>query len=143
VSRPTAALVSGILGAIITFYSLFLSDIAKTMDLWMLTLLAWMTPWLAIVLVDFYLIRRGQVDVQGLYESPERSPYGDVVWPAIVSWAAGFVLSYVWANTPIYTSELAKRTGGADFSWLIALVVGGGLYLILRRRQAPAVAPAV
>jgi NCS1 nucleoside transporter family len=142
ISRPTAASISGILGAAITFYSLFLSDIAKTMDLWMLTLLAWTTPWLAIVLVDFYVVRKGQLDVAGLYESPERSPYGNVVWPAIIAWAAGFALSYLWANTPMYTSPLAKATGGADLSWLIAFVVGGGLYLVLRRRQSAVAAPA-
>jgi NCS1 nucleoside transporter family len=136
ISRPAAALISGTLGALLTFYCLFLSDIAKTMDLWMLTLLAWITPWLAIVLVDFYFMRKGRVDVQGLYESADRNPYGNIVWPAIISWAAGFVLSYVWANTPMYTSPLAKATGGADLSWLIGLVVGGGLYFILRGRQA-------
>jgi NCS1 nucleoside transporter family len=142
VSRPLAALVSGVLGALITFYSLFLSDIAQTMDLWMLTLLVWITPWLAIVLVDFYLLRKGEVDVDGLYASPERSPYGDVVWPAIVSWALGFGLSYLWANTPKFTGPLAQATGGSDFSWVIAFVVAGGLYYVLRRRQAEA-APAV
>ncbi len=144
VSRPMAALISGVLGGLITFYSLFLSDIAKTMDLWMLTLLVWVTPWLAIVLVDFYLLRRGVVDVDGLYEPPERSRYGDVVWPAVISWALGFALSYLWANTPMYTGPLAKATGGSDFSWVIAFVVSGGLYLFLRRRGvAPSPAPAV
>ncbi len=135
ISRPVAALITGIIGAAISFYSIFITNIASAMDLWMLTVIAWMTPWMAIVLVDFYVVRKGRVDIDGLYASPERSPYGDVVWPAIISWAAGFLLSYVWANTPLITGPMATATGGADLGWLVALVVGGGLYYLLRNRQ--------
>ncbi len=134
ISRPAAALIAGIIGALISFYSILISNIASAMDLWMLTLIAWMTPWMAIVLVDFYIVRKGQLDVNGLYAPPERSPYGDVVWAAVFSWAAGFLISYVWANTPLITGPLSKATGGADLSWLVALVIAGGLYYILRGR---------
>ena len=38
---------------------------------------------------------------------------------------------------PISTKLLA----GADLSWLVGIVVAGGLYLILGRRAAPAAVP--
>jgi NCS1 nucleoside transporter family len=135
ISRPAAALITGVVAALISFYSIFISNIASAMDLWMLTLIAWMTPWMAIVLVDFYLARKGKVDVAGLYAPADQSPYGDVAWSAVISWAAGFVISYVWANTPLVTGPLASATGGADLSWLVALVVARGLYYLLRGRQ--------
>ncbi len=38
---------------------------------------------------------------------------------------------------PAYESPLSTATHGADLSWLIALVVGAGLYWALSRRSIP------
>jgi len=34
-----------------------------------------------------------------------------------------------------------KLLNGADLSWLVGIVVAGGLYLVLGRRRAPAAVP--
>jgi len=51
---------------------------AKAFDNWMISLLLWMSPWAGIVLADFFIARKGRIDVAALYQEPERSAYGDV-----------------------------------------------------------------
>ena len=45
---------------------------AKAFDNWMIGLLLWMSPWAGVVLADFYIKRKGQIDVAELYREPER-----------------------------------------------------------------------
>ena len=41
-----------------------------------ISLLLWMSPWAGVVLADFFVVRRGHIDVPELYREPERSAYG-------------------------------------------------------------------
>ena len=45
----------------------------KSFDAWMVSLIVWISPWAAIVLVEFFVVQRGRVDVARLYERETRS----------------------------------------------------------------------
>jgi len=144
VSRTAIALIAGIVGYVVTLYFLAQPSFAKAFDNWMISLLLWMSPWAGVILADFYLVRRGQIDVAELYREPERSGYGDINWGAIVSFLVGLVAGWSVEDglVPALQGPIStKLLSGADLSWLVGIVVAGGLYLILGRRTEPVVVP--
>src|SRR5690348_9467828 len=90
-SRTALALIVGIAGYLVTIYFIFQPSFAKAFDNWMIGLLLWMSPWAGIVFADFYLVRKGRIDIDELYREPERSAYGDVNWGAIVAFVVGLI----------------------------------------------------
>ncbi len=144
VSRTAMALIAGVVGYLVTIYFVFQPSFAKAFDNWMISLLLWMSPWAGVILADFFLLRRGQIDVEELYRDPERSAYGDVNWGAIVAFVAGLVAGWSVEDglVPALQGPIStKLLAGADLSWLVGIVVAGVLYLVLGPREAPVAVP--
>jgi NCS1 nucleoside transporter family len=144
-SRTALAMAVGIAGYAVTVYFIFAPSFAKAFDNWMISLLLWMSPFAGVVLADFFIKRKGQIDVAELYAAPETSAYGDINWSGIIAFLAGLAAGWLVEDGlvpalqgPISTGLL----GGADLSWLFGIVVAGGLYLALSQRAvaAPVVA---
>jgi purine-cytosine permease-like protein len=136
-SRVALATIVGIAGYVVTIYFIFAPSFAKAFDNWMISLLMWMSPWAGVVLADFYIKRQSQIDTAELYKAPDVSAYGDINWSGIIAFAAGLIAGWSVEDGlvpalqgPISTGLL----GGADLSWLVGIVVSGGLYLALGRR---------
>jgi cytosine/uracil/thiamine/allantoin permease len=144
VSRTAIALIAGIVGYLVTLYFLAQPSFAKAFDNWMISLLLWMSPWAGVILADFFIARHGRIDVAELYKDPERSAYGDINWGAIVSFVVGLVAGWSVEDglVPALQGPIStKLLSGADLSWLVGIVVAGGLYLVLGRRTEPLVVP--
>jgi NCS1 nucleoside transporter family len=140
-SRTALALIVGVAGYLVTIYFIFAPSFAKAFDNWMIGLLLWMSPWAGVVLADFFIKRQGQINVAELYRSPEASAYGDINWSGMVAFVVGLIAGWSVQDGlvpalqgPISTGLL----GGADLSWLVGIVVSGGVYLALSRRGAAA-----
>src|SRR5262252_9779929 len=72
-SRTAMALIAGVVGYVVTVYFVFQPSFAKAFDNWMISLLLWMSPFAGVVLADFFLKRRSQIDVPELYRAPQAS----------------------------------------------------------------------
>jgi NCS1 nucleoside transporter family len=136
-SRTALALIVGIAGYLVTIYFLSAPSFAKAFDNWMISLLMWMIPWAGVVMADFFIRRKGQIDVAELYRSPETSAYGDINWSGMIGFVAGLIATWSVQDGlvpalqgPISTGLL----GGADLSWLFGIIVSGAVYLVLSRR---------
>jgi len=143
-SRTAMALIAGVVGYLVTIYFVFQPSFAKAFDNWMISLLLWMSPWAGVVLADFFIMRRGRIDVDELYREPERSAYGDINWGAIVAFVVGLVAGWSVEDglVPALQGPIStKMLGGADLSWLVGIVVAGGLHLVIGRRALPAPVP--
>jgi NCS1 nucleoside transporter family len=143
-SRTVMALIAGVVGYLVTIYFVFQPSFAQAFDNWMISLLLWMSPWAGVVLADFFIVRRGRIDVDELYRGPERSAYGDVNWGAIVAFVVGLVAGWSVEQglVPALQGPIStKLLGGADLSWLVGIVVAGGAYLLIGRRVVPAAVP--
>src|SRR5262245_26939419 len=146
-SRTVMAFIAGVVGYVVTIYFVFQPSFAKAFDNWMISLLLWMSPWAGVILTDFFVVRRGRIDVDELYRSPDRSAYGDINWGAIVAFVVGLFAGWSVQNglVPALQGPIAtKLLGGADLSWLIGIVVAGAVYLAIGRRivAAPVAQPA-
>src|SRR5436190_9637216 len=93
-SRIALAAIVGVAGYLVTLYFIFAPSFAKAFDNWMISLLLWMSPWAGVVMADFYIKRKGQIDVAELYKSPETSAYGDINWAGIIAFLAGLVAGW-------------------------------------------------
>src|SRR5436309_11151416 len=138
-SRTALAVIVGVVGYLVTIYFIFAPSFAKSFDNWMISLLLWMSPFAGVVLADFYVRREGKIDVAELYRAPDVSAYGDINWAGIIAFAAGLIAGWSFEDglVPALQGPTAGLLYGADLSWLVGILVSGGLYLALSRRIVP------
>ncbi|SDY40346.1 NCS1 nucleoside transporter family [Amycolatopsis xylanica] len=107
-----------------------LADAGHAYESFLLVVAYWVSPWLAVLLVDQYL-RRGQ-DVSGLFADPRHSN-----WPGFIAFVAGLVVSIgLFANQTLYTAPIPKAVPAiGDLTFLVGFVISGGLYALLRRSR--------
>ena len=140
-SRTALALIAGIVGYLVTIYFVFEPSFAKAFDNWMISLLLWMSPWAGVVMADYFIKRQGKIDVGELYREPHQSAYGDINWAGIIAFIVGLIAGWSLEDglvPPLKGPISIGFLGGADLSWLVGIVVAGGLYLLLGRRVAAA-----
>jgi NCS1 nucleoside transporter family len=136
-SRVALASIVGVAGYLVTVYFIFAPSFAKAFDNWMISLLLWMSPWAGVILADFFIKRKGKIDVAELYRSPETSAYGDINWGAMIAFFAGLVAGWFVEDGLVGALQgpiSINLLGGADLSWLFGIVVSGAVYLALGRR---------
>lgn len=132
-SRMALGLLAGVIGYGVTLYFVHSPNFAGSFDDWMAGLVLWMSPWAGVVLADFYLVRRQQIDVGQLYADPAASIYGDVNWVGILAFALGLVGGWLFEFGlvgPLQGYFSSHFLQGADLSWLVGIVVAAGVYLV-------------
>lgn len=97
-----------------------------------LALLSVFVPWSVINLVDYYLISKERVNIPALYDSS--GPYGAFNWIAIGCYFLGVAVQVPFMNQALYTGPLANAMGGADVSWIVAIIVTAAVYYPLAKR---------
>jgi NCS1 family nucleobase:cation symporter-1 len=148
IARWKVTAVAGIVGSGVLIAFIQEESFAVSFDNWMVSIIVWISPWAGITLVEYFVLRRGRVDVPALYDPPERSIYEAVNWPAIVALAAGLAAGWAWEYGLVGPMQgpIAKAIGNTDFSWAAGMLVAGGLYYLLAaervRRTTPVVRPA-
>jgi nucleobase:cation symporter-1, NCS1 family len=97
-------------------------------------------PWTAINLVDFYLVRKEQYDIDAIFDPA--GVYGKFNWRAIGSYLIGIAVEIPFMSTTFYTGPMVAHLGGADISWIIGLIVASGLYYLTMRQVVRRPVPA-
>jgi NCS1 nucleoside transporter family len=143
-----ALVVSGV-GTLALIAFIQSNNFGHDFDNWLASVVVWIAAWGGVMLVDFYIIRGGHIDVEGLYDDPAAARYGDVNLAAVIAALVGLVAGWSWefGLVSFMQGPLAKATNNIDLSWLAAFVVSGGLYYVLRpilakEAPAPATTPA-
>jgi len=148
-ARWKVATAVSIVGTIALIVFIESDNFATDFDKWLASVVVWIAAWGGVMLVDFYIVRRGTIDVAGLYDEPEHARYGDVNWAAVIAALVGLVAGWAWEYGLVgfMQGPIAKATNNIDLSWLAAFVVSAGLYYTLRpllmkeRAAAPTAAP--
>lgn len=127
--------VAGILTAITVFSSSFNTFITD----FLLFMIIWIAPWVAIFLVDWRL-RRNRYDAGALLRGRDGLYWrrGGVHWPGVIAQTIGMLAAASWLDTTVWQGPLADATGGADFSVFMGALFGAAVYLLLARRTVPA-----
>lgn len=89
------------------------------------------TPWTAVNLADFYLVRKGHYSVREIFNP--HGMYGRWQWRGLLAYGAGFAAMVPFFSLEHYTGPVARALGGLDLSLLVGLVVSVGVYLLACR----------
>ncbi|MGW5725638.1 cytosine permease [Nocardia beijingensis] len=133
VARWKLTLFAGLIAAIVLAVFINSSDFAHAFDNWMVSILMWISPWAAILLVDYFLVHRGAIPVGKLYSADARSGVGALNWIGLISLGAGLIAAWSWQYGLVAAMRgpLATALGNTDFSWLSGSLVAGGIYAAL------------
>jgi nucleobase:cation symporter-1, NCS1 family len=121
-----------IIAAVSTMIALASSDdfVARFSDF--LSLLLYLfTPWTAINLIDFYVVRHGHYSVREIFNPS--GMYERWNWRGLSAYAGGFVAMVPFFSTGLYTGPVARALGGADIAMVVGLPVSAGIYLLACR----------
>jgi NCS1 family nucleobase:cation symporter-1 len=89
------------------------------------------TPWTAINLVDFYVVRKGHYSIREIFNP--HGMYGRWNWRGLGAYLIGFAVMIPFFSSGLYTGPIARALGGADIAMLVGLPVSAGIYLIACR----------
>ena len=89
------------------------------------------TPWTAINLVDFYVVRKSRYSVREIFNP--HGIYGRWNWRGLSAYGCGFVAMIPFFSTGLYTGPVAKALGGADMAMVVGLPVAAIVYLLACR----------
>jgi purine-cytosine permease-like protein len=89
------------------------------------------TPWTAINLVDFYVLRKGHYSIREIFNP--NGMYGRWNWRGLTAYGVGFAVMIPCFSTGLYTGPIAQRLGGADIAMLVGLPVAAAVYLLTCR----------
>jgi NCS1 family nucleobase:cation symporter-1 len=122
----------GVVALAFNIYLIVNGDFASSLDAWLSGLVTWVAPWATIMLIHFYGVRKGEIDVPALFDKPGGSRLVDVSWPAIIAFVLGIVAtwSFEYATPSWLQGPAAIALGGIDLSWLAGSIVAGVAYLI-------------
>jgi len=101
-------------------------DVRGLMENLLAVLIYLFTPWTAINLVDFFVVRRGHYSIREIF-NPD-GIYGRWNWRGLTAYALGFVAMVPFFSTPVFTGPVAAWLDGADISMLIGLPVSALAY---------------
>ena len=106
-------------------------DFAHEFGEFLAILLYLFTPWTAVNLVDFYVVRKGHYSVREIFNP--KGMYGRWTWRGLTAYFVGFISMIPFFSTGLYRGPIAEALGGADISMLIGLPVATIVYLIACR----------
>jgi purine-cytosine permease-like protein len=134
IKRWQCVLVDMVIATVVAAIAIFNSDFNRVYSDFLSLLIVWLSPWLAIYLVD-WVMRRGQYDAGALLQDRGGRYWrnGGFHIPGVVAQLAGMVAACLWIDSPAFVGPLSSRTAGSDFSFFMGLVVGGVLYYLLAR----------
>lgn len=105
-----------------------------TYEHFILLLLYVLVPWTAINLVDYYLLRHGEYDVDSFFRQ-DGGIYGRINFAAVTCYGIGILVQLPFIASALYTGPVARAIGGIDLSWIVGLAVTSPAYYWLARRS--------
>ena len=130
--RWQLAIIGGVLGFIVAL--LGYKNFTQNYQNFLIVLDYWIMPWLAVVLLDFYVF--GHREPMGFSQAVP------VNWNGVIGWATGLAVSLLFISEQFQVFGLkahgpfAAWFGDADFGYFIGFVVAGVIYLLLNRGRA-------
>jgi nucleobase:cation symporter-1, NCS1 family len=144
IKRWQCVLVDTTIAGALTAVTVFSSSFYSFLEDFVLFMLIWIAPWVAIYLTDFFL-RRGRYDSGALMQTTKGLYYRNdgVHWPGVISQLVGMCAAASWLNAyPAWIAPLSTHTGGADFSVFMGALFGGAIYYFWTRASVRAEAEA-
>lgn len=102
------------------------NEFAQEFDQFLAILLYLFTPWTAINLIDFYVVRKGHYSIREIFNP--NGLYGRWAWRGLLACAIGFMSMIPFFSTSQFKGPVAVALGGADIAMIVGLAVSSGVY---------------
>ena len=133
--RWVAALLVGILGGILSYVG-GQSGYYQNYSNFLFVLAYWISPWAAVVIGDYLLVRRHRDEIDDFYDKTRPLRVG--FWAFLI----GFACSIPFFNQVMYTGYFAKHYPQiGDISYYVSFVVAFVLYALFANRRTAQVRP--
>lgn len=98
----------------------------------------YITPWVAVLLVDYYVVQRAGRKTAPLenFYTPT-GPFGRLNVAGLMALIVGVVVSVPFMANDFYTGTIGASLAGADLSYFVSGIVAAVVYLVAWRRFAP------
>ena len=133
--RWQLAIIGGALGFVLALIGS--RDFLQNYQNFLIVLDYWIMPWLAVVLLDFYVFRHREP--MGFSEAVSLN------WNGLIAWVIGLGVSllFIYEQFEIFGVKahgpFATWFGDADFGYFIGFIVAGVIYLLVNRGSARSV----
>ena len=143
IKRWQTVLIDTVVAGGLTAVAVFSSSFNTFITDFLLFMIIWIAPWVAIYLGDWWL-RRGRYDSRALLTARAGIYWrnGGVHVPGIVAQLIGMCAAASWLDTTVWQGPLSSATNGADLSVFMGALFGGGVYYLLARRSVAREVPA-
>lgn len=137
VDRKIVAYIVGVLATFFTVWLVYQEDFAWALDGWLASMVTWVAPWGAVMLMHFYWFTRQRIHVPALYDEPGSARLGDFRWDAIIAFVVGIVATWFfeYGIPTALQGPGAKALGNVDLSWLAGAVSAAAIYGVLASRH--------
>jgi nucleobase:cation symporter-1, NCS1 family len=131
--RWQLAVVGGVLGFILALVGY--QNFTQNYQNFLIVLDYWIMPWLAVVLIDYYVFKR--TEPLGFSGAPDWNSSG------AIAFVTGLLVSLLFISEQFQVfgvrahGPFASWFGDADFGYFVGFIVAGVVYLLLNRNRAP------
>lgn len=135
-SRRKLNLLVGAFALVVVVFFVFQSNLATVLSTWLGAIVAWIASWAGIIGVHYFLVERGNLDAQRLFEPVGSRRLPDVNWTTMGCFLAGIVGTwmFMYGPLPVMQGFGSRAMDGLDLSWLAGGVIAGGLYAVFGPR---------
>jgi NCS1 family nucleobase:cation symporter-1 len=110
-----------------------------TLEKFLFLVAYFVTPWLAIVIIDFWVLNRGGQGYGGFADFYRKNGEFGVVKPqGLFAFLIGVAVSVPFMATTLYVGPIGSKLGGADLSYVVSGIVAGIIYYVWSRAASPA-----
>jgi NCS1 family nucleobase:cation symporter-1 len=141
---PVGRIASLFLIAVLTlafrFFTLLYGHAIDLYEQWLGYVLIWTGPWIAIVVLDYFM-RSGRYSQRDLMQwRASRYWYsGGILWAGIIAFILGLAASFAFSNSDLYHSPLMTGLfGGTDLSFEAGMLVAGIVYFLMSKGRIAA-----
>jgi nucleobase:cation symporter-1, NCS1 family len=124
ISFRTGGIITGVIGILMMPWKL-LGDFSDYIFGWLVGYSGLLGPIAGIMIADYFLVRKCELDVDALYHSEGKYSYTrGVNWNAIIALAAGIAVALIGLVVP-------SLRWLYDYAWFVGFFVAGALYRLL------------
>jgi len=128
ISFRAGGIITGVIGILMMPWKL-LGDFSDYIFGWLVGYSGLLGPIAGIMIADYFLVRKCELDVDALYRSEGKYSYTrGVNWNAIIALAAGIAVALIGLVVP-------SLRWLYDYAWFVGFFVAGSLYLLLMRAR--------
>lgn len=138
ISRRTLSLIVGVFSMVAVVVFIVNGNLAETLDAWLAGVVGWTATWGAVMAVHYFVLDRRTSDFTALCDPVGSNRVRDVNWRGLVAFGLGVLATwaFMYGMVPALQGPVARALGGLDLSWLAGMIVAGGSYWLLARKQA-------